>query len=81
MTVPLLYLKARHQQRRRAGPLSQRRQEVSSRAQENKVRFANRTPGTCQGRADKSLTERFHLFTPAETQLPSRPLLAWNPEL
>jgi len=60
MTVPLLYLKTRHLHRRGpAGPLSQRRQDVSGRAQENKVRFADRTPGTCQGRTDKSLTERY----------------------
>jgi len=60
MTVPLLYLKTSHPHvRGRAEPLSQRRQDVSGRAQENKGRFADRTPGTCQGRPDKSLTERY----------------------
>jgi hypothetical protein len=72
MTVPLLYLKTRHQHRRgRAGPLSQRRQDVSGRAQENKVRFATVRPEPVKEDPTNLSLSATHLFTPAETQLPS----------
>ena len=52
MTVPLLYLKTRHLHRLgRAGPLPQRRQDVSGRAQENKVRFADLHVVICEVKA------------------------------